>query len=51
MQDDFLWRSPRVLGVAKVNNNRILEEKNLAFIGCGVVGAVEVDADVVELLS
>jgi hypothetical protein len=39
MQDDFSWRSPRVSGVAKVNNNQILEDKNLAFIGYGVVGA------------
>jgi hypothetical protein len=39
MQDDFSWRSPRVSGAAKVNNNRLLEEENLAFIGCGVVGA------------
>jgi hypothetical protein len=23
----------------KVNNNRLLEEENLAFIGCGVDGA------------
>jgi hypothetical protein len=23
----------------KVNNNRLLEEENLAFIGCGVVDA------------
>jgi hypothetical protein len=28
-----------VSGAAKVNNNRLLEEENLAFIGCGVVGA------------
>jgi hypothetical protein len=27
-----------VSGVAKVNNNRLLEEKNLVFIGCDVVG-------------
>jgi hypothetical protein len=46
MQDDFSWRSPRVSGVAKVNNNQLLVEENLAFIGCGVVGAA-----VVELLS
>jgi hypothetical protein len=39
MQDDFSWRSPRVSGAAKVNNNRLLEEENLAFIGCGMVGA------------
>jgi hypothetical protein len=51
MQDDFLWRSPRVLGAAKVNDNRFLEEENLAFIGCGVVGAAVVEDDVVELLS
>jgi hypothetical protein len=36
----------------KVNNNRILKEENLAFIGCGVVGmAVVDDVEVVELLS
>jgi hypothetical protein len=35
----------------KVNNNQLLEEENLAFIGYGLVGTVEVDADVVELLS
>jgi hypothetical protein len=39
MQDDFLWRSPRVSVAAKVNDNLLLEEENLAFIGCGVVGA------------
>jgi hypothetical protein len=48
MQDD-LWRSPRVSGAAKVNNNRFLEKENLAFIGCGAV--VVDDVDVVELLS
>jgi hypothetical protein len=32
-----------VSGTAKVNNNRLLEEENLAFIGCGV-DVVEVDA-------
>jgi hypothetical protein len=26
-------------GAAKVNNNRLLEEENLAFIGCGVDAA------------
>jgi hypothetical protein len=36
---------------AKVNDNRFLEEENLAFIWCGVVGAAVVDDDVVELLS
>jgi hypothetical protein len=51
MQDDFSWRSPQVSGAAKVNNNRYLEEENLAFIECGVVGAAVVDNDVVELLS
>jgi hypothetical protein len=51
MQDDFLWRSPRVSGAVKVNNNRLLEEENLAFIWCGVVGAAVVDDDIVELLS
>jgi hypothetical protein len=42
-----------VSGAAKINDNRFLEEENLAFVGCGVVGAaiVEVDEDVVELLS
>jgi hypothetical protein len=39
MQDDFSWRSPRVSGMAKVNDNRFLEGENLAFIGYGVVGA------------
>jgi hypothetical protein len=39
MQDDFSWRSPRVSGAAKINNNQLLEEENLAFIGYGVVGA------------
>jgi hypothetical protein len=38
-----------VLGAAKVNNNRLLEEKNLVFIVCGV-DAVE-DVEVGELLS
>jgi hypothetical protein len=52
MQDDFPWRSPRVSSVAKVNNNRFLEEENLAFIGCGMVGvAVVDDVEVGELLS
>jgi hypothetical protein len=51
MQDDFLWQSPRVSGVVKVNNNQLLVEENLAFIECGVVRAAKVDADVVELLS
>jgi hypothetical protein len=36
----------------KVNNNRFLEEENLAFIVCAVVGvAVVDDVEVVELLS
>jgi hypothetical protein len=43
MQDDFSWRSPRVSGATKVNNNRLLKEENLAFIGCAVVGAAVVD--------
>jgi hypothetical protein len=34
----------------KVNDNRFLEEENLAFIGCGVVGTTVVDDDIVELL-
>jgi hypothetical protein len=41
-----------VSGAAKVNNNRLLEEENLAFIGCDVVGvAVVNDVEVGELLS
>jgi hypothetical protein len=36
---------------AKVNDNQLLEEENLAFIGCTVVGAAVVDDGVVELLS
>jgi hypothetical protein len=40
-----------VSGSAKVNKNRYLEEENLAFIRCGVVGPAVVDDDVVELLS
>jgi hypothetical protein len=36
--------------VVKVNNNRLLEEENLAFIGCGEVGATVDDDDVDELL-
>jgi hypothetical protein len=52
MQNDFSRRSPRVSGAVKVNNNRILVEENLAFIGCGVVGAAVVDdVEVGELLS
>jgi hypothetical protein len=51
MQGNFSWRSPRVSGAAKINNNRFLEEENLAFILCGVVGAAVVDDDVVDLLS
>jgi hypothetical protein len=42
---------PRVSGVAKVNNNRLLEEENLAFIGCGVSAAMIDDIEVDELLS
>jgi hypothetical protein len=40
-----------VSGAAKVNNNRLLEEENLAFVGCVAVGVAVVDDDVVELLS
>jgi hypothetical protein len=37
---------------AKVNNNQLLVEENLAFIGCGAVGAAVVDdVEVGELLS
>jgi hypothetical protein len=39
MQDNFSWRSPRVSGATKINNNQLLKEENLAFIGYGVVGA------------
>jgi hypothetical protein len=36
----------------KVNNNRLVEEENLAFIGCAAVGAAVVDdVEVGELLS
>jgi hypothetical protein len=36
----------------KVNKNRLLEEENLAFSGCNVVGAAVVDdVEVGELLS
>jgi hypothetical protein len=41
-----------VSGAAKVNDNRLLEEENLAFIGCGICAAVvevKVDADIIEL--
>jgi hypothetical protein len=48
MQDDFAWC---VLDAAKVKNNRLLIEENLAFIGCGVDAVEVIDADVVELLS
>jgi hypothetical protein len=50
MQDDFSWWSPRVWGGTKVNNNQLLVEENLAFIGCDI-DTVEVDVDIVELLS
>jgi hypothetical protein len=33
------------------SNNRLLEEENLAFVGCAAFGAAVVDDDVVELLS
>jgi hypothetical protein len=42
--------SPSV-GCGESKNNRLLEEKNLAFIGRGVIGAAVVDDNVVELLS
>jgi hypothetical protein len=52
MQDDFSWRSPRVSIAAKVNDNWLLKEENLAFIGCTVIGAAVVDdVEVGELLS
>jgi hypothetical protein len=52
MQDDFSWRSLQVSGAAKVNDNWLLEEENLAFIGCAIVGAAVVDdIEVGELLS
>jgi hypothetical protein len=35
----------------KVNKNQLLEDENLAFIGCGVIGATIIDDGVVELLS
>jgi hypothetical protein len=41
-----------VSGVAKVNNNQLLVEENLAFIGCAIVGAAVVDdVEGGELLS
>jgi hypothetical protein len=41
-----------VSGATKVNDNRFLEEENLAFNACGVDAAVvKVEVDVVELLS
>jgi hypothetical protein len=43
--------APSVSDVAKVNNNRILVEESLAFIGCGVEAAVVEDVEVGELLS
>jgi hypothetical protein len=50
MQDDFSWRSPRVPGAAKVNN-QLLEEKNLAFVLCGVDAVIVDDVEVGGLLS
>jgi hypothetical protein len=50
MHDDFSWESPRVSGAAKVNNNQLLKEENLAFIRYDVVSVAVVDDDVVELL-
>jgi hypothetical protein len=35
----------------KVNNNQLLVEKNLAFIGCSVDAVVVEDVEVGELLS
>jgi hypothetical protein len=40
-----------VSGTAKVNDNRFLEEENLAFIRCDIDGTAVVDDDVVKLLS
>jgi hypothetical protein len=40
-----------VSGAAKVNNNRLLEEENLAFIGCDIDDAEVDDVEVGELLS
>jgi hypothetical protein len=41
-----------VLVAEKVNDNCLLEDENLAFIGCAVVGAAVVDdVEVGELLS
>jgi hypothetical protein len=41
-----------VSGAAKVNNNQLLVVENLAFTGCGVVGATMIkDVEVDELLS
>jgi hypothetical protein len=46
----FHGGAPKCRVWRKVNDNRLLEEENLAFVGCGVVGAAVVDDDVVELL-
>jgi hypothetical protein len=35
----FYGGAPEYRVRRKVNKNRLLEEENLAFIGCGVVGA------------
>jgi hypothetical protein len=51
MQDDFHSGAPECRVWRKVNKNRLLEEENLAFVGCVVVGAAVVDDDIVELLS
>jgi hypothetical protein len=36
----FYGEAPECRVQQKLNKNRLLEEENLAFIGCGVVGAV-----------
>jgi hypothetical protein len=48
----FYGGAPQVSVAAKVNDNRFLEEENLAFIECTVVDAIVVDdVEVDELLS
>jgi hypothetical protein len=47
----FHDEAPKCQVQRKVNKNRVLEDENLAFIWCSVVGAAVVDDDLVELLS
>jgi hypothetical protein len=48
----FYGGAPKCRVRQKVNKNRLLEEENLAFIGCGMVSpAIVDDVEVVESLS